>query len=425
MGSSCASRSRVVGCTRSGRTVKVRQGPEPAAPPAPARRGCRNNHADGATASGPAALPPPPPPRRVAGASAALQALRELVGWPVLYGEAGAALGVRWPRGLLLHGPPGCGKTLLVQAVAEEYGAVLHVVTASRVLGAYTGESERRLRGVFAAAQADADAGRTSVVFLDEVDALCPRRDGGRAHDSRVVAQLLTLLDGAASSRDTGPAPPPSTSYGTPPDAATLGGGGGGGRRGHLVVVGATNRPNALDPAVRRPGRLDREVLVALPDATQRLEILGLHTRGLQLAPGADLPAVAAACHGYSGADLAAVAREAAMAALAEVAAETYGIGAAATAAPLGAVRQGAAATPPPVLVVGGSHLAAALVRIRPSIVRGAEVDIPPVSWDDVGGLEEVKRRLKQAVEWPLQHAAAFERLGLAAPRGVLLHGPP
>ncbi|GLC33083.1 hypothetical protein PLESTB_000372400 [Pleodorina starrii] len=375
-----------------------------------------------------AAAPPPPPPpppalsaaARVAGMTAALQAVRELISWPALYGAEGAALGVRWPRGLLLHGPPGCGKTLLVQAVAAEAGARLHVVTAARVTGAYTGESERRLREAFAEAQADADAGRVAVVFLDEVDALCPRRDGGRAHDSRVVAQLLTLLDGAA------------TGGGGSAAAATAAGGRG--RQaaatpapavvGHLVVVGATNRPNALDPALRRPGRLDREVLVALPDAEQRREILGLHTRGLHLAPDVDLAEVAASCHGYSGADLAATAREAAMAALAEVAAEAYGIGAAAATA---AASASAAPPPPPpaVLTVRQEHLAAALRKVRPSIMRGAEVDIPPVSWDDVGGLEDVKRRLRQAVEWPLRHAAAFERLGLAAPRGVLLHGPP
>eukprot|EP00198_Chlamydomonas_reinhardtii_P002273 XP_001691609.1 cdc48-like protein [Chlamydomonas reinhardtii] len=385
---------------------------------------------------------------RIAGNPTALQALRELVAWPVLYAAQGAALGVRWPRGLLLHGPPGCGKTLLVQAVAAEAGAVLHVVTAARVTGAYTGESERRLREVFAAAQADADAGRVAVVFLDEVDALCPRRDGGRSHDSRVVAQLLTLLDGAATGRATGLQGQGQQGQGQQGPASTSAP-----QKGHLVVVGATNRPNALDPALRRPGRLDREVLVALPDAAQRADILRLHTRGLQLAADVDLAAVAAACHGYSGADLAAATREAAMAALAEVAAAALGIGASAAADssdaaatadggdPVGATADGAgdgstgfagwgvgglmSAGPLPALVVRAAHLATAMKKVRPSIVRGAEVDIAPVSWEHVGGLEEVKRRLRQAVEWPLMHAAAFERLGLSAPRGVLLHGPP
>ncbi|KAG2450863.1 hypothetical protein HYH02_004696 [Chlamydomonas schloesseri] len=370
---------------------------------------------------------------RIAGNPTALQALRELVAWPVRFAAQGSALGVRWPRGLLLHGPPGCGKTLLVQAVAAEAGAVLHVVTAARVTGAYTGESERRLREVFAAAQADADAGRVALVFLDEVDALCPRRDGGRSHDSRVVAQLLTLLDGAATGRATG-----LQGQQQGQQAASTA------QKGHLVVVGATNRPNALDPALRRPGRLDREVLVALPDATQRADILRLHTRGLQLGPDVDLAAVAAACHGYSGADLAAATREAAMAALAEVAAAAYGLGGSSAITADGGAGDGAATAtagfagsglggllsmsmsgPPPALVVRAAHLATAMKKVRPSIVRGAEVDIPPVSWDDVGGLDEVKRRLRQAVEWPLVHAAAFERLGLSAPRGVLLHGPP
>ncbi|KXZ44591.1 hypothetical protein GPECTOR_65g209 [Gonium pectorale] len=287
-----------------------------AASAAEALAGLSLDHRPGAGAASPAAPAPSAAPAssRVAGMSSALGALRELIGWPVLYGREGAALGVRWPRGLLLHGPPGCGKTLLVTAVAAEVGASLHVVTAARVAGAYTGESERRLREAFAAARSDAEAGRVAVVFLDEVDALCPRRDGGRAADSRLVAQLLTLLDGADSGRDVGlgggaAAPAPSLPTSNPASARAgrggvglgrpgagvagqgggeavgqLGGAAGGGdggdagarpARGHLVVVGATNRPNALDPALRRPGRLDREVLVALPGAEQRAEILG------------------------------------------------------------------------------------------------------------------------------------------------------
>ncbi|KAG2494237.1 hypothetical protein HYH03_007592 [Edaphochlamys debaryana] len=398
----------------------------PAAPstPAPPAGPCGNSDnppgsstSGDAETTGTAEASPSASSSAVAGNPGAMQALRELVCWPVRFAAEGRALGVRWPRGLLLHGPPGCGKTLMVQAVAAEAGAALHVLTSSRVVGAFTGESERRLREAFAAAQADADAGRVAVVFLDEVDALCPRRDGGRSHDTRLVAQLLTLLDGAATGRPTGLTAPPAAAAASTGSAAGSGGGGGG-CSGHLVVVGATNRPNALDPALRRPGRLDREVMVALPDTVQRADILRLHTRGLQLAADADLTAVAAAAHGYSGADLAAAAREAAMAALAEVAAEAYGIGGGGGPAALGS-------GPLPPLVVRGAHLAAALRKVRPSIVRGAEVDIPPVSWDDVGGLEDVKRRLRQAVEWPLRHADAFERLGLAAPRGVLLHGPP
>ncbi|WIA09999.1 hypothetical protein OEZ85_010211 [Tetradesmus obliquus] len=323
------------------------------------------------------------------------------------HAAAAAELGVVWPRGLLLHGPPGCGKTLLVKAVAEEFNAVLHSVTPGSVFGAYLGESERRLREVFEAAAADAAAGRLVVVFLDEVDALCPRRGGGGQHEARVVAQLLTLLDGAAALETAA--------------AAGSAAGGGGAAAGRVVVVAATNRPNALDPALRRPGRLDREVAISVPDAAARAQILRLHCSGLCLAPDVDLPALAAACAGYSGADLAALAREAAMAGFSEAAAALMAGGAAnapGTAA-------GAAAAAAGDGLVTAAHFAAAMHRVGPSIVRGAAVEVAPVGWAQVGGYTKVKQRLQQAVEWPLQHADVFKRLGLSPPRGVLLHGPP
>ncbi|KAK9812818.1 hypothetical protein WJX72_004297 [[Myrmecia] bisecta] len=322
---------------------------------------------------------------KVAGLTQALAALRELIGWPLMYADEATAIGVCWPRGLLLHGPPGCGKTLLVRSVAQEFGALVHSVSAASIFGAYTGESEQRLREAFEAAHADAAAGRPTVVFLDEIDALCPRRDAGKQHEARVVAQLLTLLDGA------------------------------GGRRasaGHLSVVAATNRPNAIDPALRRPGRLDREVAISVPNLQDRAAILQLHARALPLGGNVDLAGLAAACHGYSGADLAALCREAAMHAMASDAeAFLEGRSDSAGVSLTGHVSQG--------------DFQAAMQRVGPSITRGSEVDVPAVRWEDIGGLEEVKRRLQQAVEWPLLHEAAFKRLGLAPPRGVLLHGPP
>jgi SpoVK/Ycf46/Vps4 family AAA+-type ATPase len=373
---------------------------------------------------GAAAAPPPPPPPPSASAALpgmepVLEALREAIAWPARYASAGAALGVRWPRGLLLHGPPGCGKSAAVRAVAAEAGASLHVVTAATIFGAYTGESEAALRGAFAAAEAAAAAAAATaaaagappgaapaaVLFLDEADALCPRRSAARPHEARVAAQLLTLLDGAAR-----------------------GGGGGGGGAGRVVVVAATARPDALDAALRRPGRLDREVGVPPPDAAGRAAILALLAARLPLAPGVDLGAVAARCHGYSGADLGALCREAAGAAVAAAVAarqrenslridgENNGAAGAATTA------NDAPLTIPP---LAEADFLAAMGRVGASAARGAAAAFPPAAWGDVGGLEDIKRRLRQAVVWPSRHAGAFARLGLAPPRGVLLHGPP
>ncbi|GAB4813702.1 hypothetical protein N2152v2_000748 [Parachlorella kessleri] len=451
----------------------------------------------------------------LAGMGPVLEALREVIAWPQQYAAEGAVLGIRWPRGLLLHGPPGVGKTAAVHAVAREVGAPVHVVTAATLFGAYTGESERRLREAFAAAEKDAAAagaaagkvggGRPVVLFLDEVDAICPRRGGGGGgstgqHETRVVGQLLTLLDGAGAGRGAG--------------------------AGHVAVVAATNRPNTLDPALRRPGRLDREVAVPVPDLAARRAILRLLTRQLPLGADVDLDRLAQQCHGYTGPDLAALCREAAMRSLAAAAEQLFAAGggevggggaqaqqdglrlqhpqqvqpaqahegrgdgdgssgeSTAGAAPLnlaatssgipaatesrtaaseawtvagakGAVeaaakeaavagtaaankQAGAAAGTAAAAGEGGQeappweHAAvcagdfeAALRRVGPSVARGAALDVAPVAWEDIGGLEGVKQKLRQAVEWPLQHADAFQRLGLTPPRGVLLHGPP
>lgn len=314
-----------------------------------------------------------------------LDALREVIAWPFLYHEQSEELGLKWPRGCLLHGPPGVGKTLLVKSVAAECGARVFQVTAASIVGAYVGESERRLRAVFEEAEAVARTGTPCIVFVDEVDALCPKRSAVQGHETRIVAQLLTLLDGAASD-------PKSSGQ-------------------SARIIAATNRPNAVDPALRRPGRLDREISVPPPSAVQRAHILALHTAALPLAPDVALAELAEACHGYTGADLAAVCREAAMAALSAVAATLRDDGSddARLAQQL----------------VTWEHFSEALKRVQPSLMRSVGVEPPVVLWDEIGGLQAVKTSLKQAVEWPLQHRDAFHRLGLEPPRGVLLHGPP
>jgi SpoVK/Ycf46/Vps4 family AAA+-type ATPase len=312
----------------------------------------------------------------VGGSPAALSALEELISWPMLHAAEAAALGVRWPRGVLLHGPPGCGKSLLVAAAAARSGAALHRLSAGDVVGAWAGESERNLRAAFAAAQAAVAGGQPCVLFLDEVDALCPRRGAGGAHEDRLTAQLLVLMDGATEQEREGR----------------------GGAR--LLLVGATNRPEALDPALRRPGRFEVELEVEVPGPCARADILAAHTARLPLAPGVDLAALAQRCHGYSGADLAALAREAAMVAIEEEASGTM---------PL----------------VSAAHFSTARSRVGASLVRGTSVEAPAVRWEDIGGLEGVKHRLRQAVEWPLTHSPSFARLGVRPPKGVLLHGPP
>ncbi|PSC74873.1 cell division control 48-like protein B [Micractinium conductrix] len=306
-----------------------------------------------------------------------------------------------------------------VHALARECGAALHLVTAACVIGAFTGESERRLREAFAAALKDAAGGRPVIIFLDEVDALCPHRTAAQQHEARIVGQLLTLLDGVSAlnprqGQVPGAAAPQQA--GQPQDQQ---------RHqqqhaGHVLVVGATSRPNAVDPALRRPGRLEREILVQAPDAAARAAILRLLAARLPLDASVDLQRLAQESHGYTGADLQALCVEAAMHAIGAPAAGSIGNATAAAAAaapeaePLPALRS-----------VTAADFAAALKQVGPSMARGAAVEFDPISWDDIGGLEGVKCKLKQAVEWPLRHADAFQRLRLKPPCGVLLHGPP
>ena len=327
------------------------------------------------------------PVNELAGMDDVLEALREVIIWPSRYAKEGQSLGISWPRGLLLHGPPGVGKTSAVLAIAAECNAAVHLLSAASVFGAYTGESERRIRHVFEEAEIDSkkeeEEGkrRPVIIFIDEIDALCPKRSERRQHEARVVAQLLTLLDGSKSRCG-----------------------------GALAVIAATNRPNAIDPALRRPGRFDREVSVPIPNSNARQAILWRLTRTIPLAQGVDIESLAAGCFGYTGADLSSLCREAVMKAIAERTSSSTGSSSSST-------NNRAEVT--------SHHFKQAMGLVGPSIARGTSVEYSPTEWDDIGGLDHVKRKLQQAVEWPLKHGEAFDRLGLSPPRGVLLHGPP
>ncbi|KAL6332513.1 hypothetical protein AAG906_008550 [Vitis piasezkii] len=311
----------------------------------------------------------------IAGNAQALEALRELITFPLYYSCEAQKLGLKWPCGLLLYGPPGTGKTSLVRAVVRECGAHLTTISPHTVHRAHAGESERILREAFSEASSHAVSGKPSVIFIDEIDALCPRRSSRREQDIRLASQLFTLMDS------------------NKPLSASVP---------QVVVVASTNRVDAIDPALRRSGRFDAEVEVTTPTEEERFQILKLYTKKLLLDPEVDLRGIAASCNGYVGADLEALCRE----------------------ATLSAVRSSDANE------VGGVHLAMddwkhARSIVGPSITRGVTVEIPKVSWEDIGGLKDLKKKLQQAVEWPIKHSDAFARLGISPMRGILLHGPP
>ncbi|MGL5136921.1 MAG: AAA family ATPase, partial [Beijerinckiaceae bacterium] len=312
------------------------------------------------------------------GLSRELARVREMIELPIRRPEIFAHLGVDAPKGVLLSGPPGTGKTLLARAVAEECNAAFFQINGPEIVGKHYGESEAQLREVFERAAAKAPA----IVFIDEIDAIAPKREGlagDRQVERRIVAQLLTLLDGMTA-------------------------------RGQVIVMAATNLPDSLDPALRRPGRFDREIVIGVPDRVGRREILAVHARGMPLAPGVDLDRMAAVTHGFVGADLAALAREAGMAALRR-----------AVRAAAGDVKSMDVSA----LVVEAADFDAALAEVRPSAIREVFTDIPEVSWADVGGASGIKRALTEAVIWPLQHGAVFDRLKLQPTKGVMLVGPP
>ena len=313
------------------------------------------------------------------GLRAEVRKMREMVELPMRHPELFERIGVEAPKGVLLYGPPGTGKTLLARAVAGETDARFFSLSGPEIMGKYHGESEERIREVFERAGREAP----SVVFIDEIDSIAPKRDEVSGEvEKRVVSQLLTLMDGIRS-------------------------------RGKVVVIAATNRPDSIDPALRRPGRFDREIEMGMPDEAGRREILAIHTRGMPVDESADLDKVARAAHGFVGADLEYLAKEAAMRSLRRALPEIDLDG--------GRIRPEALEK----IRITADDLSGALREIRPSALREVLVQVPDVSWDDIGGLDPLKEELREAIEWPLMHREAFERAGASAPSGILLHGPP
>jgi transitional endoplasmic reticulum ATPase len=290
-------------------------------------------------------------------------------------------LGIDAPKGVLLHGPPGCGKTLIARAVVNETDAYFVHLSGPEVMGKFYGESEARLRAVFEEGSANAP----SIVFIDEIDAIAPKREemgGERQVERRVVAQLLALMDGLES-------------------------------RGQVIVIGATNIPNTLDPALRRPGRFDREISIGIPDKKGRLEILQIHTRGMPLAKDVNLEKLAEITHGFVGADLEALCREAAMSALRKIFPQ---IDFQLDEIPYELILE---------LEVGMENFFEALKEVEPSAIREVFVEIPEVRWEDVGGLDDIKQKLKESVEWPLKYSQLFEKAKTRPPKGIMIYGPP
>ncbi|MHA2223734.1 MAG: CDC48 family AAA ATPase [Candidatus Hodarchaeales archaeon] len=315
----------------------------------------------------------------IGGLNETIQKIREMVELPMRYPRLFERLGVEPPKGVLLHGPPGTGKTLLAKAVASETESHFIDVSGPEVMSVYHGGSEQKIREIFKEAEEKAP----SILFIDEIDSIAPKRDekGSGEIERRVVSQLLALMDGLES-------------------------------RGEIIIIGATNRPNAIDPALRRPGRFDREIEIGVPNQEGRLIILGIHTRSMPLDDTVDLDDLALRTHGYVGADLSSLTKEAGMRAIRRVFPKiSWG-----EEIPLEVINE---------ISVNVEDFNMALTEVKPSALREVFVEIPTVTWEDVGGLNEIKKELKEIIEWPSKYPALYSYMDAEIPRGILLTGPP
>jgi transitional endoplasmic reticulum ATPase len=314
----------------------------------------------------------------IGGLKEEIQKVREMIELPLRHPEIFEKLGIEAPKGVLLYGPPGTGKTLLAKAVANESNAHFISISGPEIMSKFYGESEARLREIFKEAKEKAP----SIVFIDEIDSIAPKREEVTGEvERRVVSQLLSLMDGLET-------------------------------RGKVVVIAATNRPNAIDPALRRPGRFDREIEIRVPDKKGRLEILMIHTRNMPLSDDVNLEKIANVTHGFVGADLEYLCKEAAMKCLRRLLPE---------------LNMEDEKLPPELLnklVVTMSDFEVALKEITPSAMREVYIESPDIKWDDIGGLEDIKKQLQEAIEWPLKYPDLYNKLGHTMPKGVLLHGP-
>ena len=315
----------------------------------------------------------------IGGLEEEIRKIREMIELPMKHPEVFDKLGVQPPKGVLLYGPPGTGKTLLAKAVANEINATFSVINGPEIMSKYYGESEQNLRNVFIEAEKNAP----SIIFIDEIDAIAPKREESKGEvERRVVSQLLTLMDGLKG-------------------------------RGKVVVIAATNLEDTIDPALRRPGRFDREIEIGSPDVKGRNEILQIHTRGMPLDETVDVRVLSGITHGYVGADLEALCKEAAMKSLRRHIPELHGEDITISSELLNELK------------VTQEDFMGAYHEVEPSGMREALVEVPDVSWEDVGGLEDVKTQLKEAIEWPLKYPESYKTIGIKPPTGVLLYGPP
>jgi transitional endoplasmic reticulum ATPase len=315
----------------------------------------------------------------IGGLGDAVSRVREMIELPLRHPELFKRLGVEAPKGVLLHGPPGTGKTLLAKAVANETNSSFYTIGGPEIMSKYHGESEERLRNVFEQAEKNAP----SIIFIDEVDSIAPKREEVTGEvERRIVAQLLSLMDGMTS-------------------------------RGKVVVIAATNRVDAIDPALRRPGRFDREIEIGVPNRDGRLEVLQIHTRGMPLDKDVNLEKLADVSHGFVGADLQALAKEAAMRALRRVLPD---MDLSSQSIPLETLRK---------IIVKMSDFMDVIKEMEPSAMREVFVEVPDIKWDDIGGLSPIKQELQEAVEWPLKYGGVFTYADATPPKGILLYGPP